>query len=97
MPVIELTSYRAKPGVPDDAVVAAVTGARAWMRAQPGFLTHRLLREADGTWTDLAEWADMATAQAAHQAFNPTDPALAPLMAVFDPATLVMRHADQVA
>lgn len=97
MPVIELTSYRAKPGVADDAVIAAVTGARVWMRAQPGFLSHRLLHAADGTWTDLAEWADMATAQAAHQAFDPADPALAPLMAVFDPATLEMRHAAQVA
>lgn len=97
MPVFELTSYRATPGTPDDVVIAAVIGARVWMQAQPGFVGHRLLQAADGVWTDLAEWSDMAAALAAHNAFDPAHPALAPLMAVCDLPSLSMRHAAQVA
>jgi len=96
MPVIELTSFRAKAGKRDAEVIGAVTGARVWMQAQPGFVGHRLLCDADGLWTDLAEWTDAAAAQASHAAFAPGHPALAHLMAVCDMSTLSMRYAAQV-
>jgi hypothetical protein len=97
MPVFELTSYRAAPGTPDKVVIDAVLGARVWMAAQPGFVGHRLLRDKDGLWTDLAEWTDAAAAEASHAAFNPAHPALAPLMAICDLSTLTMRYAEQAA
>lgn len=62
MPVFALTSYRATPGTPDNVVIGAVRGARVWMAAQPGFVGHRLLRDKDGLWTDLAEWTEPAAA-----------------------------------
>ena len=97
MTVYELTRYRAAPGTSEPDVIAAVTGARVWMVAQPGFRTHALLHDANGYWTDLVEWADMATAEAAKAAFDPAHPALVPLMGIVDMESLSMGFARKVA
>ena len=64
MSVLEIADYALAPGVSEAEFLATRPAMEAWLRAQPGFQSLRLVR--DGTrWMDLCEWQDLASAQAA--------------------------------
>ncbi len=88
---LEFVTFRLLPGTDDDAFLAAARATEALVRRQPGFVSRRLSRGADGTWTDTVEWRSLAEARQAAQAVM-ADAAFAPFMARIDSASAAMRH-----
>lgn len=89
--VIEYVTFTLVPSADDAAFLAAARGTEALVRRQPGFVSRRLSKGADGRWTDAVTWASLAHAEAAPQAVM-ADPAFHPFMALIDGASAVMRH-----
>jgi hypothetical protein len=90
-PVTEIVTFRLAPGVTEAAFLAAARGTEAFVAAAPGFVSRRLSRGGDGTWTDHVEWASMPQAMAASEALM-ADPAALPFLQAIDPASIAMRH-----
>ena len=88
---VEVVTFRLVAGADESVFVQAARATEAPLRGQPGFLNRRLLRGADGVWTDWVEWRDLAAAQAAAEAMMAA-PAFGPFMALIDPESIVMRH-----
>jgi hypothetical protein len=95
MPVLEIADYALAPGVSEAEFLATRPAMEAWLRAQPGFQSLRLVRDG-ARWMDLCEWQDLASAQAASASFM-ADPDVAAFMATLDPETTSMRHLEVVA
>lgn len=56
-PYIELVSFKAKPEVPSDRILAAAEEVNVFLRAQEGFISRYLgYAEADGLWHDILFW-----------------------------------------
>ncbi|HEY6918682.1 MAG TPA: hypothetical protein VI412_05435 [Tabrizicola sp.] len=89
--VIEYVTFTLVPGATDAAFLAAAQGTEALVRRQPGFLSRRLSKGADGRWTDAVTWASLAEAQAAPTAVM-SEPAFHPFMALIDGSSALMRH-----
>lgn len=84
---VELSSFRARPGVSDSAIHAAYTRIRQeYMPYQPGVLHHDWFRRDSGEWVDLLV-AD--SLEAAHRACAGwlDHPATQALMALMDPGS----------
>lgn len=88
----EIVTFRLTAGSTAQAFLHAARATEPLLRAQPGFLRRRLTCDADGLWTDLVEWRDLAAAHAAAEAVM-RSPAFAPFMALIDGPTVTMRHA----
>ena len=89
--VLELVRFRLRPGATPDALLAAAAASVAPISACPGFRSRRLVQDGAGTWTDVVEWADLASASRAAQTVL-TDPALAPFLALIDESSVEMAH-----
>lgn len=89
--VLELVRFRLRPGATPDALLAAAAASVAPVSACPGLRSRRLVHDGAGTWTDVVEWADLASASRAAQTVL-TDPALAPFLALIDEASVEMAH-----
>ena len=95
--VIEWAPFRPRPGVTEEAILAASEVLqRDFLGRQPGFRRRELLRAADGAWVDLVEWADEASAHAivAEIAASPACQAYVHLMEgadTMDPAAGVLH------
>ncbi|MFN8829418.1 MAG: antibiotic biosynthesis monooxygenase family protein [Labrys sp. (in: a-proteobacteria)] len=90
-PVVEITRFRLVAGAEETALIAASAAVDGFLRTRPGFLARRLSAGEDHTYVDHVEWASLATATAAAE-IAMTLPALAPFMALIDPASLSMEH-----
>lgn len=90
-PVLEIVRFRLAPGTTTETFVAAAQASVAPLSAQPGFVSRRLVQEDDGHWTDVVEWADLASAQRAAETVL-ADAALAPFLALIDGASVRMAH-----
>ena len=90
-PVAEIVTFRLDTATPEAAFLAAARATGPLLAAAPGFVSPRLSRGADGTWTDHVEWSSLAEAEAAARAIL-SDPAAGPFLAAIDPSTIVMRH-----
>lgn len=90
-PVAEIVTFRLAAGISDDAFLVAARATEALVEALPGFVSRRLSRGEDGTWTDHVEWASMDQAMAAAEALT-ADPAALPFLKAIDPGTIAMRH-----
>lgn len=56
-PYIELVSFRTKPEVPPDRILAAAGEVNIFLRAQEGFVARYLgYAEEDGLWHDILFW-----------------------------------------
>jgi hypothetical protein len=95
MSVLEIADYVLAPHVSEAEFLTTRPAMEAWLQAQPGFQSLRLVRDG-GRWMDVCEWQDMASAQAAAQSFM-ADPAVAAFLATLDPDTVSMRHLEVVA
>ena len=89
--VIEYVTFTLVPGADEAAFLYAARGTEALVRRQPGFVTRRLSRGEDGSWTDAETWASMADALAA-PAVVMADPAFHPVMGLIDGPSATMRH-----
>ncbi len=90
-PVLEIVSFRLKPGLSDQDFLALARATEAVVAAQPGFTGRHLMRNEDGLWTDLVNWQslDLATKAAAVVMANP---AFAPCGRAIDEQTITMQH-----
>ena len=91
-PVLEIVTFRLKPGTVQDQFLSAAQGTEAMLRDR-GALTRRFLTVDDtGLWTDVIEWTSMGEALAAAEAVM-VHPDFAPFGALIDEASVTMRHA----
>ncbi len=90
-PVAEIVTFRLVPGTAEAPFLAAAAAAQAWLTSAPGFLSRRLSRGEDGTWTDHVAWASRTDALAAADAF-PSDPRTEAFLRCIDMKSLAMRH-----
>jgi hypothetical protein len=90
-PVLELVSFRLAAGTAPEAFVALAQATEPVLRRQPGFVSRKLVRAADGLWTDIVEWQSMAAATEAARVVL-SDPAFAPFVAAIDMTTVSMAH-----
>jgi len=89
--ILEMTTFRLKPGTDLGAFLAAAKGADAYMERCGGFRDHRLSRAEDGTFTHAVGWADAASARAAMAGFMAA-PETGAFMAFIDEASVAMSH-----
>ena len=89
--VLELVRFRLAAGTTSEAFLAAAAASVAPLSACPGFRSRRLVHDGAGTWTDVVEWVDMASARRAAETVL-THPALAPFLALIDGASVEMAH-----
>ena len=89
--VAEIVTFRLQSGVDDAAFLEAAATTIPFVEAAPGFLSRRLTRGVDGTWTDYVVWSSMANAKAAAEALM-ADPAVLPFLEAIDPESITMRH-----
>ena len=95
MSVLEIADYALALHVSEAEFLATRLTMEAWLRAQPGFHSLRLVRDG-GRWLDFCEWQDLASAQAASASFM-EHPNVAAFMATLDADTVSMRHLEVVA
>jgi heme-degrading monooxygenase HmoA len=93
---LELATFKARPGTDPAEVGRALAAAQAWLAAQPGFLSRRLLRdEAQETWVDEIGWRSAEEAHRAGEAFR-SSPVAAAIDRVIDTSTFRCLHAAPV-
>ncbi len=68
--VLEMVTFNLAGGVSEDHFLAAAEASNGALITLPGFLGRRLAKAADGSWIDIAEWRDAASAQAAGKVFH---------------------------
>lgn len=90
MRVIEYVTFTL-PDASEAAFLAAAKGTEPLVRRQPGFVSRRLSKGADGRWTDAVTWASLTEAEAAAHGVM-ADADFAPFMALIDGPSAVMRH-----
>jgi hypothetical protein len=90
-PVAEIVTFRLVPGVTEAEFLGATHAMTPALSRAPGFVSRRLSRRTDGTWTDHVVWTDLASAEAAAQEVF-RDPATRAFAAAIDGATIDMRH-----
>lgn len=95
MSVLEIAEYALASSVSEEAFLATRPAMEAWLQAQPGFQSLRLVRDG-ARWMDVCEWQDMTSAQAASATFM-EHPDVAAFMGTLDPDTVAMRHLEVVA
>ena len=89
--VLEIVRFRLRDDATPETFIRAAADSVAAISACPGFLSRRLVHDGAGGWTDVVEWADMASAQTAAQAVL-TNPALAPFLSMIDETSVEMAH-----
>ncbi|HTB34738.1 MAG TPA: hypothetical protein VK842_07735 [bacterium] len=90
--ILESVIYRPKAGVDPALTLAKVESVLdPFLRAQPGMERAWRGRTEDGAFMDAVLWKDEAAFRAAVQAER-AHPGLGPVFALFEEASLVMRH-----
>jgi hypothetical protein len=89
--VMEMVTFKLKPGFGTHDVKSANTPVNAWVRQQPGFQARRLTQGEGGLWYDVVFWDSAETAQAASARFM-ADLGGSDFMGMLDPATVQMAH-----
>jgi hypothetical protein len=89
--VIELVTFKMKPGTDDAIFIAAVGQSTAFLEQQPGFLAREVGLTATGEWADIVRWSDLDAALRAAAAFNAA-PETQAFNACLDRDSVQMRH-----
>ncbi|MCT8159756.1 hypothetical protein KVX96_06605 [Pseudoruegeria sp. SHC-113] len=89
--MLEIVTFRLTEGTSDAAFLTAASALRPFLAASSGFRNRRLTKGADGSWSDVIEWQDMATAQAAAARIM-TEPGVAPFLSAIAEGSVTMRH-----
>jgi hypothetical protein len=90
-PVAEIVTFRLAPGVAEPVFLDAARATGALLSGEPGFVSRRLSKGADGTWTDHVTWTSLADAETAAARIMAA-PGAQPFLMAIDPASIVMRH-----
>lgn len=95
--VLELVVFTLREGASRGEFLATEASMDAWLREQPGFLSHDLLLGDDGdTWVFIGWWRTMAEAKVAADAAM-TAPGTAPMLTLIDfaSARYLYLHAER--
>ncbi|MDY0884122.1 antibiotic biosynthesis monooxygenase family protein [Dongia soli] len=68
--VLEIATFSLAEDVSEENFMAAAEASNGALITLPGFLGRRLAKAPDGTWIDIAEWRDEASAKAAAEVFH---------------------------
>jgi hypothetical protein len=90
-PVAEVVTFRLAAGAGEASFLDAARATGPLLAAEPGFVSRRLSKGADGTWTDHVVWTSLAEAEAAAARIMEA-PAATPFLMSIDPGSIVMRH-----
>jgi hypothetical protein len=92
--VLELVVFKLNEGVTREQFLGTNGAVSEWISAQPGFVSHELLYDADGDrWVELAWWKTMDEARTAAEKAM-TSETCAPMFALIDEASTLMLHAE---
>jgi hypothetical protein len=92
--VLELVVFKLNDGVSRDQFLGTNDAASAWMRSQPGFISHELLYDAEGDrWIEIAWWETMEDARGAAE-LAMTSESCAPMFALIDMESALMAHGE---
>ncbi|MDU8945906.1 antibiotic biosynthesis monooxygenase family protein [Ovoidimarina sediminis] len=89
--VAEIVRFRLANGVTENAFLDATRGMQPLVAATPGFVSRRLSKNEDGSWTDYVTWTDMARARSAAKTIF-ANPETKPFIDAIDGASVDMRH-----
>lgn len=90
-PIIELVTFRLKPGADGASFRAAVARATLFLRRQDGFLGREVAVDAAGEWADIVRWASLDDALRAAALFNAA-PETGDFVAMLDGPSVRVRH-----
>jgi len=94
MQVLELVSFKTKPGVSQEQVIELNQKVMTTVKKFEGFVYRSLAyQEQNKTWLDVVYWQDAASAKAAQEKFL-ASLVCQQLMAVVDLESTHMQHAD---
>ena len=93
--VLEIVTFKAKPGVADDRVLAAADALQRDVERLEGYLGRRLLKAEDGTWVDTVRWTSVDAAHAAFKLIE-SKPSAAAFMELTEAESIRMLHAQPV-
>ncbi len=65
--IIEIANITLAPGKTEKDLVQASNTFQTFLSGQPGFIARSLVRKADGSFADVIEWRDRASADAIMQ------------------------------
>jgi hypothetical protein len=68
--VLEMVTFNLAGGIAETHFLAAAEASNGALIMLPGFLGRRLVKAGDGSWIDIAEWRDAASAEAAGKVFH---------------------------
>jgi hypothetical protein len=90
--VLELVVFKLNEGVSREQFLATNDAVSAWIREQPGFISHELMYDAEGDrWIEVAWWQTMEQAHAAAELAMTSD-SCAPMFALIDMKSSLMLH-----
>jgi hypothetical protein len=90
-PVLEIVTFKLASGVSEDAFLKAGEAAVTFMKNRKGFISRRLSRNNDGTYTDHVTWASLDAAKESMDA-SMSEASLGAFMQSIDPATMRIEH-----
>ena len=91
--VAEIVTFRLNKGADPAAFVRAAQALETTLTASGHVLGRTLSQGPDGQWTDHIIWSDLQTAKDMAEKIM-SEPIAAPMMAMIDPESTAMRHAD---
>lgn len=93
--IAEIVTFKLATGISDEDFAKAGEAATAFIRSQKGFVSRRLSRGKDGTYTDHVVWDTLADAESAMEA-SMKEASLASFMQSIDPHTIKLDHQEIV-
>jgi hypothetical protein len=92
MAVMEIVTFRLRPGAAEDAFLAADYRVQTeFVPHRPGFARRTTARADDGSWATVLLWSSTDDAESAFAAFGDGDEVGAAFLALVDAATVERR------
>lgn len=91
--VVEMVHFKFQDQVLQAEAEEALKQLSTFAKAQAGFIKRTVLRNADGSYTDLVWWESLEEAQAAAKKAE-TSPDCAPLFGLMDFNSISMNHSE---
>lgn len=95
--VLELVVFDLKEGVTGEQFLATDPAMSAWIKTQPGYITHEMLYSAEqDTWVFIGWWRTLKEAQDADVAARSSEDC-APMLSLIDMDNMLFLHGEQAA
>ena len=94
-PVLELVTFKTKPGIDDAEMLRASDEAMPFLQSSAGFIRRELFKTGDSQWLDLVYWSSLAEAEAA-MAESMNQSCVLDMMRLLDESSMSIQHLAQV-